>query len=51
MAQVTHRWSEDEGRVVQVVTPDELRRVLDAEGCDYGRPDDFGDDDEWDVGE
>ena len=50
MAQITHM-PDDDGRYVQVVTPAELRAVLDAEGSDYSRPSWLGPDDEWDVGE
>jgi hypothetical protein len=49
MAQTTHKRDED-GRMVQVVTPWELRRVLDEEGSCYSRPGDFGLEDEWRVG-
>lgn len=49
MAQTTHK-RDEHGRYVQVVTPWELRRVLDEQGDDYSRPRDFGAEDEWRVG-
>lgn len=38
-----------DGRVVQVVSPERLREILDADGEDYDRPKDFGPDDDWVV--
>lgn len=35
---------------MQVVSPDRLREILDADGDDYEPPSGFGPDDEWDVG-
>jgi len=49
-AQVTHRYDAD-GRLIQLVSPAELRAVLDADGDDYSRPTNFREDDEWQVAE
>lgn len=46
--QVTHE-QDDTGRMVQIVTPAQLRHILDAEGIGYERPDHFANDDEWKV--
>lgn len=51
MAQITHRIDPETSRMVQIVSADELRKVLDESGDDYSRPRDFGPDDEWDVGD
>lgn len=51
MAQITHRTDPETGALRQVVTPAELRAILDADGDSYERPAEFGDADEWDVGE
>ncbi len=48
MAEITHQRDED-GRMVQLVTPERLREILDAEGSDYSRPSDFTAADEWEV--
>lgn len=40
-----------DGRYVQVVSPARLREILREDGQTLDRPDDFSDDDEWDVGE
>lgn len=47
MPQITHRVKD--GRLVQIVSPQRLREVLDEEGSDYERPKDFGPNDEWCV--
>lgn len=49
MPQITHQRDTETGHMVQIVTPAELRRILDEDGEDYSRPTDFGPDDEWDV--
>ena len=49
MAQTTHRRDQETGNMMQIVTPERLREILDADGDDYERPSDFGPDDEWDV--
>jgi len=36
-----------EGKVVQLVSPERLREILDADGDTYDRPQDFGPEDEW----
>jgi len=50
MRKITHEFDPEIGHFVQVVSPEELRRVLDADGEDYSRPSNFGPEDEWDVG-
>ena len=47
--ETTHRRDQETGNMVQIVTPERLREILDADGDDYERPSDFGPDDEWDV--
>lgn len=47
----THRYDVDSGRLIQVVSPAELRAVLDTDGSSYSRPTDFIAADEWDVGD
>lgn len=49
MGQVTHK--NIDGRLVQIVSAERLREILDESGDDYSRPKDFGPDDGWDVGE
>lgn len=49
MSQITHEFDPETGAMRQIVPPHVLRAVLDADGSDYSRPDDFEDDDEWDV--
>lgn len=46
--EVTHTVDPD-GHMVQVVSPQRLREILDADGDDYSRPSHFGPDDEWSV--
>lgn len=48
MAQITHE-PDRNGVIRQIVSAATLREVLDAEGSDYDRPEDFGPGDEWDV--
>lgn len=48
--EITHIVDADDGHMRQIVTPAELRRILDESGDNYLRPADFGPDDEWDVG-
>ena len=48
VGQLTHE-QDDTGRMVQIVTPEQLRHILDAEGVSYERPDNFANDDEWKV--
>lgn len=45
--EITHK--QVDGRMVQVVTPQRLREILDEDGENYDPPDDFGPDDEWEV--
>lgn len=47
MSQTTHQVVD--GRYVQIVTPEQLRAILDADGDDYSRPDYLGPDDQWEV--
>ena len=49
MSQTTHRVDPNDGHLAQIVTPAELRDVLDADGDNYDRPADFGPADEWDT--
>jgi len=49
MSQITHE-ADESGRLVQVVSPAQLRLQLDADGDDNSRPVHFGPDDEWKVG-
>jgi hypothetical protein len=51
MREITHKFDEAIGCLVQVVPPEKLRQILDSEGEDYSRPDYFSDFDEWDTGE
>ncbi|MDE2101394.1 MAG: hypothetical protein KGL39_29370 [Patescibacteria group bacterium] len=46
-AQVTHQYSEREGRLIQLVSPAHLREVLDEQGADYSRPVEWEPGDEW----
>lgn len=50
MSQITHQ-PDETGVMRQIVNAETLRRILDESGDDYSRPNDFGPDDEWDVGE
>jgi len=50
-SEITHRYDKDLGRMVQIVSPERLRRILDEEGSDYDPPSDFGPEDEWEVRE
>jgi hypothetical protein len=47
--EVTHRRDPDDGHMVQLVSPERLREILDADGETYDPPSGFGPDDEWDV--
>lgn len=52
MPQITHVPDTDENGVSymrQIVTPDDLRAILNADGDDHEPPIDFGPLDEWDV--
>lgn len=44
-AQITHQ-ADECGILRQIVSPEELRDILDHDGDDYIRPNDFGLDDE-----
>lgn len=46
--EITHR-ADDDGRMVQTVTPERLAAILSEAGDSLSRPDDFGPDDEWNV--
>ena len=46
-SEITHKLVD--GHYVQVCSPATLRKVLDAQGDSYARPDDFGPADEWNV--
>lgn len=47
--EATHRFDREWGRIVQIVSAERLREILDAGRDSYERPKDFGPDDEWDV--
>ena len=47
--EITHTRDRETKRLVQVVSPERLRDLLEADGDDYTRPRDFAADDEWDV--
>lgn len=47
--EITHQ--DIDGRLVQIVSPERLREILDADGDSYERPDFIGPDDQWDVAE
>jgi hypothetical protein len=51
MAEVTHRLRNFAGLLYyqQIVTPRRLREILDEDGSNYERPEDFYDEDEWNV--
>jgi hypothetical protein len=46
--QVTHRQDEN-GVMRQIVSPEKLKQILDDDGDSYSRPDDWTDEDEWNV--
>jgi hypothetical protein len=48
MAETTHQTDAD-GRAMQIVSARRLREILDAEGSDYSRPEEFGPEDTWNV--
>ena len=55
-AEITHQTcrgcaacGDEGGHVVQIVSPERLREILDAAGESYDRPRDFGPRDEWEV--
>jgi len=47
--EITHQPDPDDGHLIQIVTPERLREVLDADGETYDRPADFGPEDQWEV--
>jgi len=47
--EITHRVDRETNKTVQVVSPERLREILDADGDSHDRPKHFGPDDEWDV--
>ena len=49
MAQVTHEYDDDKECMVQIVSPVELRRILDDQGDSYEPPSDWDVADEWAV--
>lgn len=49
--EITHRPDPDTGHLRQLVSPRRLREILDADDESYERPDGWGPNDEWDVGE
>ena len=46
-AEITHR--QEDGRMVQVVTPERLTEILREQGESLAKPKDFGPNDEWCV--
>lgn len=51
MPETTHQRDPDTGHMRQIVSPERLREILDADGEDYSPPSGFGPGDEWDVGD
>lgn len=49
MSQITHVRDPETGALRQVVTAEELRRILRRAGDSLSRPTDFTEDDEWCV--
>jgi hypothetical protein len=47
--EITHQKDPDTGAMRQLVSPERLREILDADGDDYSPPSGFGPDDEWEV--
>ena len=47
--EITHQTDPVTGHAIQIVTPELLREILDAQGESYDRPKGFGPDDEWDT--
>jgi len=47
--EITHTRDAATGHMVQIVTPQGLREVLDTEGSDYRRPPWLSAGDEWDT--
>ena len=50
-AEITHTIDEETGHYVQRVSPEHLREMLDEDGENYDRPNHFGPEDEWEVGD
>lgn len=48
MAQITHVYRE--GRMIQIVSPSELKKELKRQGETLSKPKDWSPNDEWDVG-
>jgi len=48
MAQTTHVYRE--GRMIQIVSPSELKKELKRQGENLSKPRDWSSDDEWDTG-
>lgn len=49
MAEITHRYNPDTGCMIQIVSSEKLREILDADGDNYEKPNEFKANDEWDV--
>lgn len=49
MSQITHQPDPHTGALKQVVPPEVLRDILDADGDTYARPKHFGPADEWNT--
>lgn len=50
MREITHCKDPETGTLRQIVTPERLCEILAEDGDTTDRPNDFGPDDEWDVG-
>lgn len=51
MSEITHQLDPETGYYRQIVTPQLLRDILDANGDTHEPPRDFCDEDEWEVAE
>ncbi len=49
MSQITHRTNPETGNLHQIVTPQELSKMLLAAGESLDKPADWDDDDEWET--
>ena len=49
--EITHRKDPETGNYTQIVSPERLREILDADGETHDPPSGFGPSDEWDVGD
>ena len=49
--EITHVVDQDTGHMIQVVTPERLREILDEDGDTHDRPEHFAPLDQWYVAE